>query len=460
VAAVRALVAIVPAGLPRVEAIRVDGAVLAFSLAVTTIVGLAFGLLPALEAAGTDPHRDLQEASRRTAGGHRGTRRALVVVEVALAFVLLIGAGLLLRSVRGLLAVPVGFETADLLTLQVQLVGHRFDPPGEGTRFFLRALEAVRRVPGVTAAGATGQLPLSGDRDEYGALFPDEVGLPANNFAIFRYTVTPQYVEAAGIPLVRGRTIDERDRRGAPLAAVISTSLAAARFGSADPIGHQFRVGPAGPFTIVGVVGDVRQLSLASSDAQAVYINADQSWFADRAMSFVVRTGANPAEVARAVQQAVWSVDKDQPVVRIATMASLVEASAAERRFALVIFEGFAVVSLVLAAIGIYGILAGGVAERAREIGLRAALGATRGQIVGMVVRQGLLLTAAGGMIGLAGSALASRALLTLLFGVSRLDPLTYGTVVALLASVALAACTIPALRAVRVDPSTALRAE
>ena len=459
-AAVRGLVAIAPAGLPRAGAIHVDGMAVAFALGVTTLVGLAFGLLPALDAGRTDPQRDIQDASHRSTGGRGRMRGALVVAEVGLALVLLVAAGLLFRSVTGLLAVPAGFDAANLLTLQVQLAGRRFDAADAGTAFFNRALDAVRRVPGVAAAGATSQLPLSGDRDEYGARFPEDQGRPADVFGVFRYAVSPGYLEAAAIPIRRGRTIDDRDRADAPLVAVISASLARARFGSGDPLGHGLRIGPAGPYTIVGVAGDVRQVSLASSDAFAVYISAEQSWFPDRAMSFVVRTRGNPASVAGAVRAAVWSVDKDQPIARVSPMEDLVTASAAERRFALIVFEGFAIASLLLAAIGIYGILAGGVAERTREIGVRAALGATRAQIVGLVARQGGILTTAGVVIGLPAASVASRSLTTLLFGVTPLDPLTYGAVVAVLGGVALLACAIPAWRAARVDPAITLRAE
>ncbi len=458
--AVRALVAIAPAALPRASSIRVDGTVLAFALAVSSIAGLAFGLLPALEAAGRDPHRDLQDASHRTARGRGRVRRVLVVAEVALAFVLLVAAGLLMRSVNGLLATPLGFQTADRLTLQVQLVGHRFDAPPAASRFYTEALDAVRRVPGVAAAAFTSQLPLSGDRDEYGAHFPKEPGRPADTFPVFRYAISPGYFRTAGVPVVRGRALDDHDRRDGPPVVMISAALAAARFGDADPIGHQLRIGPAGPFTIVGVAGNVRQASLAVIEANAVYMSADQSWFADPVMSYVIAARGDAASVGRAAQQAIWAIDRDQPVVRVATLTSLVAASEAQRRFAQLVFEGFAAVALALAAIGIYGILAGGVGERTREIGLRAALGATRRQIVAMVLGQGLALVAGGAGIGLAGAAVASRGLETLLFGVSRHDPLTYASAAGLMTAVAFAACVLPAWRAVRVDPSIALRAE
>jgi putative ABC transport system permease protein len=458
--AVRALVTIAPAALPRVAAIAVDGQVLAFALALATIAGLAFGTLPALEAAGRDPHRDIQDASHRSAGGHGRVRRLLVVAEVALALVLLVGAGLLMRSIGGLLSMPLGFETSDRLSLQLQLAGRRFNEPAAAARFHLQALDAVRRVPGVTAAAATSQLPLSGDRDEYGARFDEEGGRPADRFAVYRYAVSPGYFDTTGIPILRGRGIDEHDRRDAPAVVVISAALAAARFGGDDPIGRRLHVGSAGPFTIVGVAGNVRQASLAATDADAVYLSVDQTWYPETTMSYVVRAIGNPAALARGVEQAIWTLDKDQPIVRVATLSALVEASEAQRRFALRVFGGFAAIALGLAAIGIYGILAGGVSERRREIGLRAALGATRPQIIGLVVGQGLALAAAGAAVGLAVAAFVSRGLSTLLFGVSRLDPVTYGAVVALLALVAAAACAIPAWRAVRIDPSIALRAD
>ncbi|HVT59552.1 MAG TPA: ABC transporter permease [Thermoanaerobaculia bacterium] len=457
---VRALAALSPPGLPRAGAIGVNEAAFIFGLCITTLIGLAFGLTPALQAGHTDPQQELQQGSRRTAGAHWRTRGALVVAEVALALVLLVSSGLLLRSFERLFAVAVGFDSSRLLTMQVQISGHKFDDDRTTVRFFDEALAAVRRVPGVTAAALTSQLPLSGDRDEYGALFEPSRARHEDGYGVFRYAVSPGYLEAMRIPLRRGRLLDEHDRAGAPLAALISESLARRRFPVESPIGQRLRIGPAGPYTIVGVVGDVKQLSLAVSEADAVYTTAGQWPFAEHAMSLVVRSRADAAALASAVRQAVWSIDKDQPVVRVATMDDLLAASAAERRFALILFEAFALAALVLAAAGIYGVLAGSVAERRREIGVRSALGASRGSILALVVRQGMMLTGLGVVIGLAGAAAASQAIAAMLFGVSRLDPVTYLGVIALLAGVSAVACAVPARRAASVDPTEALRAE
>jgi len=245
--------------------------------------------------------------------------------------------------------------------------------------------------------------------------------------------------------------------------ALISESLAKRRFSGVDAIGQRVRIGgpaTAPPYTVVGVVGDVKQVSLAASQPDAVYIPTTQWHWADDALSLVVRGRGDAAALAPAVRQAIWSVDKDQPIVRVATMGDLVAASAAERRFGLVLFEVFALAALALAAAGIYGVLSGSVAERTREIGVRSALGASRRNIVRLVLRHGMGLTGIGIAIGLAGAAVASKGLTTMLFGVSRLDPFTYGGVIALLVSVSALACAVPAWRAARVDPASTLRAE
>ncbi|HEV2854366.1 MAG TPA: ABC transporter permease [Thermoanaerobaculia bacterium] len=459
---VRALVALSPPGLPRVGAIGVDGAVLAFGLGVTTWTGLAFGLIPALQAARSDPYQDLQHGSRRSAGGHRRARGALVVAEVALALVLLVSSGLLLRSLERLFAVAIGFDSSHLLTMQVQTSGRRFDREDQTYRFFAQALEAVRRVPGVTAAAFTSQLPLSGDLDEYGVHFEASPTRPAQTYNTFRYAVSPGYIETMRIPLRQGRLFSENDRAGAPLVALISESLAKLRFPGADPLGQRLRIGPTDgpPYTIVGVVADVRQMSLAMSQSEAVYIPASQWLFADNVMSFVIRARGDEAVLAPSIRQAIWSVDKDQPIVRVAMMDDLLAASAAERRFVLILFEAFALAALVLATAGIYGVLAGSVAERTREIGVRSALGASRRNILALVIGQGMALTGLGAAIGVAGSAAATQAIVAMLFGVSPLDPVTYLGVISLLAGVAMIACGVPAWRAARVDPASTLRAE
>jgi putative ABC transport system permease protein len=460
---VRALIALSPPELPRVHAIAVDSSVFAFGLGLTTLIGLVFGLTPALQAARSDQHQELQQGSPRSSGGHRRTRSALVVAEVALALMLLVSSGLLLRSLQRLFAVAPGFESSRLLTMQVQTSGHRFDEDSTIYRFFEQALDAVRQVPGVTAAALTSQLPLSGDMDIYGVHFESSPSQRAEeDHSAFRYAVSPGYLETMRIPLRRGRPLDEHDRSGVPLVALINESYARREFPGIDPVGQRLRIGPMDSplYTIVGVVGDVKQVSLAISQLDAVYTTPSQWRFADNMMSLVVRTRGDPTALVPTIRQAVWSVDKDQPIVRVATMDDLVAASAAERRFVLILVEAFALAALVLAAAGIYGVLSGRVAERTREIGVRSALGASRGNILALVVRQGMTLTGAGVSIGLAGAALASQVMVAMLFGVSHLDPVTYFGAIVLLATVAVMACSVPAWRAAQVDPASTLRVE
>jgi putative ABC transport system permease protein len=469
---VRALVALSPPELPRVNAIRVDGPVFAFALGITALIGLMAGLIPALHASRGDLQLEVQQSSRRTAGGHQLTRRTLVVAEVAIALVLLVSAGLLLRSLERLFAIDPGFDASHVLTMQVQESGHRFDADTDRDRFFTQALEAVRQVPGVTAAAFTSQLPVSGDLESFGVqfeLYPND-----DHEDALRYAVNPGYFEAMRIPLRRGRLLDEHDApqwradvaAGVPQAILISESFAKRKFPGQDPLGQRVRIGPDidradRPWhTIVGVVGDVKQTSLALSKSDAFYTTPEQWSWIDNVASLVVRTRGEAAALTPAIKMAIWSVDKDQPIVRVATMDNLLAKSEAERRFVLILFEAFGLVALLLAATGIYGVLSGSVTERTREIGVRAALGATRGDILAMVIRQGMALTGLGMAIGLGGAVAASQALDTLLFGVSRLDPVAYLGVIALLGGMSLIACGVPAWRAAQVDPSITLRAE
>lgn len=458
------LAALSPSELPRASAIGVNGTVFVFALVVTTLIGLAIGIIPALRAYEVDLNIGMRASARSTAGGHQLTRRSLVVAEVALALVLLASAGLLLRSFDRLFSVAPGFQASGLFSMQVQTSkGQRFADDNVTRRFFAQALDAARQVPGVTAAAFTSQLPLSGDSDEYGAHFdalPN--GKPAESFSVYRYGVSPGYFETLGIPLRRGRFLDAQDTGNARAAVVISESLARHRFGGEDPIGRRLGIGPETnyPETIVGVVGDVKQTSLGSSEADAVYVPAAQGWFADSVMTLVFRAHGDASPLVPSVKKAIWSVDKDQPITRIASMDTLAAELEARRHFALVVFEAFALVALALAATGIYGVLSGSVNERMREIGVRAALGASRGDIVALVVRQAMTLTVAGVAIGLLGAVAASRGLVSLLFGISALDPVTYLGVIALLAGVSAAACWVPASRAARVDPNVTLRME
>lgn len=455
-----ALIALAPSGLPRRDAISLDGGAFLFALGLLLIAGLAVGLIPALQASATADA--INRGTTRVTAPHHLARRALVTAEVALAVVLLIGSGLLYRSLQRLFAVDPGFEPAGLITMQVHAAGRDYQNDGAATnRFFARALDQVRSVPGVAAAAFTGQLPLSGDFQKYGVQFEtDPGGDRGGEDGVFVYAVSPGYFQAMGIPLVGGRLLNEDDRADQPVAVVLSRSYAQRRFGERDPVGARLHVGRTDLpwYTVVGVAGDVKQASLAADDVDAVYLSSVQWYAPDQVRSLVVRTNGEPTAMTTAIKQAVWSVDRDQPIARIATMNDLVRGSAADRRFAMVLLQVFAVAALVLAGVGIYGVMASSVTERMREIGVRSALGATRNGLVGLILRQGLLLTALGLGIGLAGAAAATRSIESLMYGVSRLDWVTHGLVGGMLFLVALAASGIPAWRAGRTDPASVLR--
>jgi putative ABC transport system permease protein len=473
---VRAIVALAPANLPRIDSVDLDPAAFLFALAVTTLVGFAVGLAPALRGVRPELRHDLQSGARATIGAQL-VRRGLVVGEVALALVLLIGAGLLLRSVDRLYSTAPGFDASNVLTLQVVATGYQFEQNGdtytrrsdpEALQLFQSVLEAVRAVPGVLDAAFTTQLPLTGSNDAYSVRFESATqASPSNTEGAVRYVVTPDYFRAMGIPLLGGRLLDAGDRPGSPEAIVLSESFAKRRFGDRDPMGERLRIGPENaqadrPWDIVvGVVGDVKHSSLgALSPPDAFHVALGQWMWFDYAQSLVVRVDGNPAALAPAIRRAIGSVSSIPAIARVATMEQIVATSEAERRFALTVFAAFAAAAAVLAALGLYGVIAGTVAERTREIGLRSALGATPAQIVALVVRQGMTLAALGIGLGIGGAAMAMRGLDSLLYGVSALDPLTYIGVIAVLAAVAGAACWLPAARAARIDPTIALRAE
>jgi predicted permease len=441
----------------------VDSQVLAFTIALTFAIGLVLGLVSGWRLVHRDIQAAVQRTSARLAGPRDRTRRTLVIAEVALAVVLLVGAGLLMRTLERLFAIDPGFQAAHVLTMQIQTSGPRFQDPAETRRFFTAALSAVRDVSGVAAAALSSQLPLSGDFDVYGLHFESSPApMTVADGGAYRYAVSADYFATMGIPIRAGRAVGDRDTAEAPLAVVINETLARRRFPGQDAIGQRVRVGPQSApwYTIVGVAADVKQASLAGSHADAAYLTAEQWPFADRALWLVVRARGDAAALAPAVQAAVWSVDKDQPIVRAASMEQRLAASTAERRFAATLFELFGLAALGLAAIGVYGLIAGDVGARMREIGIRSALGASRLSLLGGVMRQGLSLAVWGVLIGIAGSFVAMQSLAALLFGISPIDPITVGGVVAVLIAVSSGASLLPAWRAARIDPTITLRLE
>ncbi len=465
-AGVPALAALAPAGLPRADAVGAGSVTLATAAMLTVVVGVAVGLFGALQATRGDLQRGTPSGARTT-GARRRLRGGLVIVEVALALVLLVGAGLMLRSLARLFDASPGFNPSGVLTMQVEVAGRRYDSDAALRQFFEKTLDAVRGVPGVVDAAFTNQLPLSGDVEGYGVGFEARISRDPNDLEnALRYAVTPDWFHAMGIPLVKGRLLEASDRPGAPEAVVISESLAREAFPAGDPIGQRFRAGPeihddSRPWdVVVGVVGDVKQTSLALGADNAFYVAMGQWSWVDRVQSLVVRTTGDPAALVPVVKRAVWSVDRTLPLTRIATMDEVLAVSEAQRRFVLLVFEAFGLTALVLAAIGVFGMMSASVAERTRELGVRSALGASRRRLLATTLGQGLALAGTGIGLGLVAAAVASRALTSLLFGVSRFDATTYLGVVATLIGVSVLACWLPAWRASRVDPMHALRAD
>ncbi len=463
---VRALVTLSPPGMPRLQVIGIHGPVFLFSLVVSTLIGIVVGLVPAIQATRGDLRTGLQEGSRRTARGTHITRRMLVIAEVALALVLLVGAGLLLRSIERLFSIPPGFDSSHLITMQVQVATpHRIQGDSAKRRFFAQVVDAVQRVPHVVAAGLTSELPLSGGESKYDEYCGEIDGMRSTNeTCAFRYAVTPSYFASMKIPLVRGRLLGRTDTQDMPVhAVVVSETFANRAFPNRDAIGHRIRYsgGEQRPWDeIVGIVGDVKEAGLGSEKVNAFYSTIEQAEWVDNPMWLVARTRGDPGASTNAIKQAVWSIDRDQPITRVATMEARVAATEAQRHFALIVFEVFAATSLALAAIGIYGVLSGSVTERIREIGVRFALGASPRDVYGLVLRQGMTLAAIGVVLGVGGAIFSSRTLVSLLFGVSTLDVVTYAGVIALLLAIAAVACWLPASRAARIDPSITLRAE
>lgn len=455
------LLAVRPPSLQSLDAASIDGTALLFALTLTTAVCVAVGLIPAIaQAKGVSPE-ETRATGRDVVRGTARARKALVAIEVAVAVVLLTGAGLLFRSTQRVFSIAPGFDPSSTLVFQVSTTGHEGGDSGRHL-FFETALEAIRTLPSVTSAAMTSQLPLSGDMDIYGFARDVAESSESADGPAYRYAASVDYFETMGIDLVQGRGLQRSDLADAPPVAVVSESLARRLVQGGDPVGTRFQFGAATEegWTVVGVVADVRQSSLGSIETDAVYVSTSQWHWADAVRWLVVRSDVAPESLVPLVRGAIRAVDEDQPIVRVQSMADLVAMSEVQRSFVLLVLTAFAFSALALAGVGLFGVLSGSVTERMREIGVRGALGATEADIVAIVVRSGMTVTLIGILAGATASVVASEALVTLLFGVSRLDFATYLGVVTLIALVSALACWIPAARAARIDPVEMLRAD
>ena len=462
-AALPVLVARLPRTIPRLDAVRLDRPVLACVALIVIAVAIVTGLVPArLARRRAIDGAALRGGARLTGRAGAATRSTLVVGEVALALLLLVSAGLLARSLTNLLAVDPGFDPANVVTMRIVSSGPAYRTDAATLDYRRRVIAAAREVPGVLDAATSTSLPLSGDLDRYGVTAQDKpLANPALAPYATGYRVNGDFVRTMRIHVLAGRGLTAQDARdsAAPV-ALVSDALARSIWGGESPLGKLIHVPNARAqwARVVGVVGDVRHASLDIDDGRAIYLPEPAwSWANDEA-ALVVRTRANSPALVRAVRSAVASVDRSQPVTELRTMDAVVSRSTAQRQLALVLFASFALLAMALAAAGIYGVLAGSVAERTREIGLRGALGATPGDLLMLVVRHGLRLAGVGVVIGLAGALASTRFLRALLYGVGPTDPWMLGGAAAGLFVVAAVACAVPAWRAVRVDPVTALR--
>ncbi len=455
--AVAAINRALPPNLLPVPDVHIDGTVLLFAFAATIGTGVLFGLAPALHAARGDVNTLLKQSARTGAHGRSPLRSGLVASELAIATVLLIGAGLLVQSLVELQRVRLGFRPDGLLTFQVSLPASRYPGP-KAPAFYQTLLDSLRSVPGVRDAAVSSGIPLGAGN--YTSSPFETVGQsivpPGTAFPLEWRTVSPTYFRALGIPLVRGRAFTDADGPTAAPVIVVSQSAARKFWGDADPIGRTVRrVADKKEFTVVGVVGNVRSTALTQEGSALYYPAAIRVW---ALMDVVVRSEGDPQRLLPAVRQKVRELDAEVPLANVRTMDEWVSNNAAQPRLNAVLLAAFAIVALAIAAVGTYGVLAYSVSQRTREIGLRLALGAPRGRVVRLIVREGMTIGTLGIGIGLASAYALSGALGSLVFGVRVHDPATFAAVSAALAIVALAACTLPALRAARVDPMVSLR--
>jgi predicted permease len=442
-----------------------DMRVLAFTMLISIATGVVFGLAPAFHVS-LVTQESLKEGGRGSSAGRtsQGLRRALVVTEIALSLMLLAGSGLLLKSFVRLMEVDPGFRPDKVLTLRMSLPDAKYPQPAQIRAFYREVADRVSKLPGVEAAGLISALPLSGTGGS-GTITVDSravSGIDASPEADWR-PVSPGYFKAMGIPLLAGRYFDHREADTSTPVAIVDETMARTYWPNEDAVGKRIKVGGAGSsrpwMTIVGVVRHVRYRTLEAQSRVTLYWPHAQFPFSS--MSLAIRSSsADPRKLAATVQRTVLTVDPDQPIYKVRTMHELMADSVSRRRLAMLLLAIFAVTALVLAAVGIYGVMSYSVTQRSNEIGIRMALGASRGSVLRLVLRQSLSLTLIGVALGLAGSLIMAGLISSLLFNVKSRDPLTFTLVALVLTLVALVASYLPAYRATKVDPVISLRYE
>ncbi|HYL65398.1 MAG TPA: ABC transporter permease [Candidatus Methylomirabilis sp.] len=447
--------------LPRLQNIRTDGWTFFFTFAISVLTGIAFGLAPAFRSAKVDLIEALKETGKSTAGRERHRLRYLLVVsDVALALLLLTGAGLMMKSFVRILEVKPGLDPSNTLTLTVSLWGPKSqDAPAAA--FFQQVLQRVQALPGVESAGIVSQLPLGGNLDMYGIHVEGKTHPnPEDDPSADRYSISPGYLQAMRIPLLRGRGFDDHDIATSNKVVLVNESMVRQFWPNEDPIGKRLRMGDTtGPWkTVVGVVGDVLHRGLDAPHTIQIYLPYTQ--FTDSLAILVVRASHDPASLAPAVRSTIAALDPQVPISDVATMQEVVSASVANQRFGVLLFAIFAAIALFLAALGIYGVISYGVIQRTHEIGIRVALGARRAEVLRLIVGEAMRPAMLGAVLGLGAAFGLTRLLGRLLYSVKPSDPPTYALVVLILIAVALFASYIPARRATRVDPMVALRYE
>jgi putative ABC transport system permease protein len=448
--------AVAPGDVPRIHAVDVDARVLGFALAVSLLTAVIFGLAPAAQGWRPELQSALKSARTTVTSARLRLRSGLIVGEIALALTLLVGAGLLLRSFAAILAVDPGFKKEGVVALQV-FAWDRRDALSQRVRFFEETEQRIGALPGVRAVGAVTAGPFTASDIGIRRRLTLDGG---DSMQVFVNHATPGYFQAIGIPVVRGRAFEESDRVGSRYVALINETARRVSWpNDEEPLGRRIRVGDAKTeFEIIGVVGDARLRSLEAEPRPEVFLAQRQTGWAS--MTYYVRTTGDPAATLEAAKRAIWAVDPLQDFYQTATLENLMATTLAPRRFSLLLLGTFAVMALVLAAVGIYGVISFLVTRRTHEMGIRLALGAQPRSVVGLIVRHGARLALAGLAVGLAGSWIASRALAGMLFGVGSRDVATFGGAAVTLLVVALIAAFLPARRAARVDPMVALRAE